>query len=313
MLRVGSVGLGLMGAPISLNVLKKLPEGSQLTVWNRTAAKAEPLVAAGAKLAATPRDVAAASDIILTNVTNSADVFELVTREDGLLAGMAKGSIIVDHSTITPDMSRTLAKLCAERGCTFIDAPVSGGQIGARNGQLAIMVGTDDAAALERAKPVMGLYAKSITHIGGSGAGQICKCVNQIIVSAQMTAMGEALVFAAKNGLDAEQQQRVVQAVKGGAAAMWSLDVKPQRLFAGDRSAQFQIKDNAKDLKIVLDTAMQDNVRASMPVTALNMQLFQDCMAHDGEAFLDNSAVIAALERMNNVRIGPAAAAESKK
>lgn len=318
--RVGSVGLGIMGKPISENVLKKGVAAaggsgiiSSFSTWNRTASKAESLVPLGAILCKSPREVAAASDIVLTNVTDSNDVRDIILRpDDGILSGAKPGTIIVDHSTILPDVAREICQRCAEKNVWFLDAPVSGGEPGARNGVLSIMCGGSEEA-LEKVRPVLALYSKSITLVGGSGAGQVAKACNQVVVAAQMSAMAEALVLAQKMGVD---PQKVVAAISGGAAACWALTNKPARIFAGDRSAQFKIKDQVKDLKIVMAAANANDI--CLPVTSQNLALFQECMAH-GEGLLDNSAVLNTLERMNATRVGPApaaaaaAAAEPKK
>jgi 2-hydroxy-3-oxopropionate reductase len=296
-LRVGCIGLGIMGKAIARNILVK--GGFPLTVWNRTAAKADDLVALGATAAASPRQVAEQCDVVFTNLSDSPDVEEIVldaTR--GVLAGAKPGLIVVDNSTIKPSSAKHIAAVCAKQGVAFLDAPVSGGDVGAQNGTLAVMVGGDDAA-LERVLPVLQAMSKSVTLVGPSGAGQVTKAANQIMVAAQMVAQAELLVFAQKAGVD---PQRVVNAIKGGAAACWTLDVKPPRIFAGNRGPGFRAEHQAKDLKIVMDSAAEFGV--SLPTTAVNTQLFQAMLAH-GEGQLDNSAVLNVLERANATRVGP--------
>lgn len=299
-LRVGAVGLGIMGRPIALNILQKAGVAS-MTVWNRTASKADELVAKGAKLASSPKEVASLSDVIFTNLTDSPDVQDVILREgDGILAGCREGCIIIDNSTIKPSTAQYIYAECKKKGVSFLDCPVSGGEPGAISGMLTAMVGGDEEA-LNKVLPILRhACGKGVTLVGGSGSGQVTKCANQIMVSAQMTAEAELLVFAQKSGVDPE---KVVNAIKGGAAACWTLDNKPQRIFAGVRTPGFSIANNLKDLRIVNETAAENNI--SLPATATNTQLFQSSVAI-GEGHLDNSAVLGILEKMNNCRVGPA-------
>jgi 2-hydroxy-3-oxopropionate reductase len=202
----------------------------------------------------------------------------------------------VDNSTIKPATARKIAGALGEKGVQCLDAPVSGGDIGARNGTLAIMVGGPDEA-LEKVLPVFQVMGKSVTHIGDAGAGQIAKAANQIMVAAQMVAMGELLVFAQKAGAD---PRKVVEAIKAGAAQCWTLDVKPQRLFAGNRQPGFKAHMQAKDLNIVLESAREFG--APLPSLALDSQLF-NAMVAQGLGELDNSAVIALLEQMAGIKL----------
>jgi 2-hydroxy-3-oxopropionate reductase len=202
----------------------------------------------------------------------------------------------VDNSTIKPATAREVARRLAEVGAASLDAPVSGGDIGARNGTLAIMVG-GPADALETVRPIFEVMGKIITHVGDSGSGQVAKAANQIMVAAQMVAMGELLVLAQKSGAD---PVKVIQAIRGGAAQCWTLDVKPPRLFAGNRQPGFKARMQAKDLNIVLDTAREYGV--ALPATAVNAQLF-NAMSTLGMGDLDNSAVIAILEQLANIHL----------
>ena len=214
----------------------------------------------------------------------------------GILEGAKPGLILVDNSTIKPASARKIAEALGEKGVLCLDAPVSGGDIGARQGTLAIMVG-GPAEALETVRPVLQAMGKTITHVGEAGAGQIAKAANQIMVAAQMVAMGELLVFARKAGAD---PQKVVEAIKGGAAQCWALDVKPPRLFAGNRDPGFKAYMQAKDLGIVLETARQYGI--PLPATAEHAQLFQ-AMLQMGMAELDNSAVIGVLEALAGAKL----------
>jgi len=293
MLKVGYIGLGLMGKSIARNILKA---GFPLVVHNRSRAAVEELVAEGAIAAFSPAEVAAQVDVVFTNLPDSPDVERVVLGPGGILEGARPGLVLVDNSTIKPATARALAAALEAKGVLALDAPVSGGDIGARNGTLAIMVG-GTAEALETVRPVLEATGKSIIHVGASGAGQIAKAANQIMVAAQMVAMGELLVFARKAGAD---PQKVVEAIKGGAAQCWTLDVKPPRLFAGNRAPGFKAHMQAKDLNIVLETAHQYGI--PLPSAALDAQLF-NAMLQMGMGDLDNSAVVGLLETLGNVGI----------
>ena len=211
MLKLGYIGLGLMGKPMARNLLKA---GFPLVVHNRSRAAVDELVAEGARPAFSPAEVAAQSDVVFTNLPDTPDVEAVALGEKGILEGAHEGLIFVDHSTIQPAAARRIARALAEKGVLALDAPVSGGDIGAQNGTLTIMVG-GDAAALEKVMPAFRAVGKTVTHVGESGAGQIAKAANQIMVAAQMAAMAELLLFAQKSGAD---PQKVVQAIRGGAA-----------------------------------------------------------------------------------------------
>ena len=297
MLKVGYIGLGLMGKSIARNILKA---GFPLVVHNRSRAAVDELVAEGAVAAFSPAEVACQVDVVFTNLPDSPDVERVVLGAGGILEGANPGLVLVDNSTIKPATARLLALALEAKGVQSLDAPVSGGDIGARNGTLAIMVG-GPAEALERVLPILQATGKSIIHVGASGAGQIAKAANQIMVAAQMVAMGELLVFARKAGAD---PQKVVEAIKGGAAQCWSLDVKPPRLFAGNRSPGFKAHMQAKDLNIVLETAREYGI--PLPSAALDAQLF-NAMLEMGMGDLDNSAVLGVLETLGNVRLLPEA------
>jgi 2-hydroxy-3-oxopropionate reductase len=293
MLKVGYIGLGLMGKSIARNILKA---GFPLVVHNRSRAAVNELVAEGATAAFSPAEVARQVDVVFTNLPDSPDIEQVVLGPEGILQGAHPGLIWVDNSTIKPATAREVARRLAEAGVAALDAPVSGGDIGARNGTLAIMVG-GPAEALETVRPVFEAMGKTITHVGDSGSGQVAKAANQIMVAAQMVAMGELLVLAQKTGAD---PVKVIQAIRGGAAQCWTLDVKPPRLFAGNRQPGFKARMQAKDLNIVLDTAREYGV--ALPATAVNAQLF-NAMITLGMGDLDNSAVIAILEQLAGVQL----------
>ena len=240
MLKIGYIGLGLMGKPIAGNILKA---GFPLVVQNRSQAAVDALVAAGARRASTPAEVASQVDVVFTNLPDSPDVEGVVLGKDGILAGAHQGLIFVDNSTIKPTVARRLADELEKKGIRALDAPVSGGQIGAQNATLTIMVG-GSAEALADVMPVFQAMGKTITHIGPAGTGQIAKAANQIMVAAQMVAMAELLIFAQKAGAD---PRKVVEAIKSGAAQCWTLDMKPPRLFDGNREPGFKAHMQAKD------------------------------------------------------------------
>jgi len=294
MLTVGYIGLGIMGKSIARNILKA---GFPAVVHNRSRGSVEELVAEGARAAKSPAEVASLSDIVFTNLPDSPDVEKVVLGPLGIIETAKEGQIYVDNSTIKPAVARNLAEILSSKGVEALDAPVSGGDIGARDATLTVMVG-GNKKALDLALPVLRAMGKTITHVGGPGAGQVAKAANQIMVAAQMVAMGELLMLAQKTGVD---PAKVVAAIKGGAAQCWTLDVKPQRLFSGDRSPGFKAYMQAKDLSIVLDTAREYGV--PLPATAENAQLYH-AMLQMGMAELDNSAVIGVLEALAGTRIG---------
>jgi 2-hydroxy-3-oxopropionate reductase len=293
MLRVGYIGLGLMGKSIALNILKA---GFPLVIHNRSRGAVDELVAEGATAAHSPREVAAQVDVVFTNLPDTPDVEQVVLGDNGILEGAHDGLIYVDNSTIRPASARMISQELAKKHVLALDAPVSGGDIGARNGTLTIMVG-GEAAALEKVMPVFQAMGKTVTHVGDVGAGQVAKAANQIMVAAQMVALGELLVFSKKAGVD---PRKVVEAIKGGAAQCWTLDVKPPRLFDGNRAPGFKAYMQLKDLNIVLDTAREYDIPVSG--TEENTKLFQQ-MIEEGMGELDNSAVVAVIEKRAGIKI----------
>jgi 2-hydroxy-3-oxopropionate reductase len=293
MLKVGYIGLGLMGKSIARNILKA---GFPLVVHNRSRGAVDELVADGATAASSPREVAARVDVVFTNLPDTPDVEQVVLGGNGIIEGAHDGLVYVDNSTIKPASARMIAEKLKAKNVLALDAPVSGGDIGARNGTLTIMVG-GDASALEKVMPVFQAMGKTVTHVGDSGAGQVAKAANQIMVAAQMVAMGELLVFSKKAGVD---PKKVVEAIKAGAAQCWSLDVKPPRLFDGNRNPGFKAYMQLKDLKIILDTAREYDIPVSG--TEENTRLFQE-MIDSGMGELDNSAVVGVIENRAGVKI----------
>lgn len=288
MLTVGYIGLGLMGKSMARNILKA---GFPVVVHNRSRKAVDELTAEGAIAASSPAEVAQKVDVVFTNLPDSPDVLKVALGENGIIKGAHAGLIFVDNSTIKPDAAREIAVRMGEAGVASLDAPVSGGDIGARNGTLTIMVG-GPKNALETVMPIFQAMGKTITHIGESGAGQVAKAANQIMVAAQMVALAELLIFSQKCGTD---PRKVVEAIRAGAAQCWTLDVKPQRLFEGNRNPGFKARMQSKDLGIVMDTARTYGV--PLPGTAINSQLFQS-MVDSGLGEMDNSSVISIIEML---------------
>ena len=293
MAKIGYIGLGIMGASIARNLMKA---GHELVVHNRSQKIVGELVLEGAKAATSPREVAVQVDFVFTNLPDSPDVEKVVLGENGIVEGAHEGLIYIDNSTIKPETARILAEKLAAVGIAALDAPVSGGDVGAKNGTLTIMVGGPQEA-FDKASPLFQAMGKAWVLVGDSGAGQIAKVCNQIIVGAQMAALGEALITAQKAGVD---PSRVVEAIKGGAAQMWTLDVKPPRLFKGNRNPGFKAYMQHKDLGIVLDTAKTYGI--PLPVTAVIQQLYT-AMLEMGNRELDNSAVITVYEALTRIRL----------
>ncbi len=292
-LKLGYIGLGLMGKAMALNLLKA---GFPLIVHNRSQGAVDELVEAGAQSANSAREVAEQVDIVFTNLPDSPDVEKVALGSDGIIEGAHEGLIFVDHSTIKPESARKIASELEKKGVAALDAPVSGGDIGAINGTLTIMVG-GDSDALERVRPALEAEGKSITHIGEAGAGQVAKCCNQIMVAAQMTALGELLLFARKANVDPWQ---VVEAIKGGAAQCWTIDNKAEKLFSGDRQPGFKAHMQAKDLGIVMETAREYGM--PLPAASTNTQLFNAMLAM-GMSDLDNSAVVGVFENLSGIEL----------
>ncbi|MFA5868192.1 MAG: NAD(P)-dependent oxidoreductase [Candidatus Bathyarchaeia archaeon] len=293
MKRIGFIGLGLMGSGMTMNILKA---GFPLTVWNRTPSKMEALVKAGAKAARSPREVAERSDIVIDIVTDSSDVEQVLLGPEGVVHGARPGTIVIDMSTISPIKTREMAAKLGEKGIRMLDAPVSGGDIGARNGTLSIMVG-GEKDAFDEAVPVFQAMGKTITHIGGHGDGQVTKAVNQILVGMNMLAVAEALMFASKAGVDLK---KVHAAVAGGAAGSWQLTNNGAKLLVGDLEPGFKVKDYVKDLRIIMETAAE----TKMPLlgTAVVQQMFREL---DAEGLRDKGtqAVIIPVEKLANKKL----------
>jgi len=284
---VGFIGLGIMG----LSMAKRLIEaGHQVTVYNLTASKAAPLLALGAKPAATPRDAAKGNEIVISIVTDSPDVEEVLLGKSGAVHAAEKNALFIDMTTIAPETARKVGQALRAKGIAFLDAPVTGGDIGAREGTLSILVGgeKDD---LERAREVFTVMGKRITHCGPQGAGQTVKACNQILCAMNMTGIVEALHLAKLSGID---QSLVVEALTPGAGGSWALEKLGARIAKGDFNPGFYVDLIQKDLRIVQDTAKP--LGLPLEGTALAQKLFADNQKH-GEGKLGTQAMYKAVER----------------
>jgi 3-hydroxyisobutyrate dehydrogenase len=250
---VGLIGLGLMGLPLGQNVLRA---GFPLVVWNRTAAKAEPLVRAGAKLAANPREVAAQADVLITIVSDPAAVENVLWGSDGALEGLRRGTTLVDSSTVSPGLARRIASACAERGVDFLDAPVTGGTWGAEKGELVFMVG-GKAEVLERVKPVLEAMGKRFFLLGPNGAGQTVKLGMNLLLALQVDALAEALALVTAVGVPAERLIEVLQSSMGRSPL---LDVKIPLILKNEFPASFPLRLMHKDVSLALELAREHGV-----------------------------------------------------
>jgi 3-hydroxyisobutyrate dehydrogenase len=265
MKRIGFIGLGIMGKPMSQNLLKA---GYALTVYNRSRAAMDVLASAGAKTAASPKEVAQNSDVVITIVTDTPDVQQVILGPNGVLEGARKGLTIIDMSTISPKVTRMMSAELAKVGATLLDAPVSGGDKGAREATLTIMVGGPEEAYNE-CLPILQAMGKKVALMGESGAGQLTKLANQILVVGNIIGVCECLVFAKKAGLD---QKKVIDSLSAGAASSWSLINLGPKAVDGDFAPGFKVKLLQKDLKLVLASASELNV--SLPGSSLGHQLY---------------------------------------
>ncbi len=294
--RIGFIGLGIMGRGMAHNLLAA---GFSLTVWNRTAARMEDLVAAGAQAGNSPADVAARSDITFICVSDTPDVEALILGEQGVIHGAQPGALVVDCSTISPKATRSLAQTLEERGISMLDAPVSGGSEGAARGTLSIMVG-GPADQFERALPAFKAMGKAITHVGDHGAGQTVKGVNQVLVVGNCLAMCEALLFAQAGGVDLEKTHA---AISQGAAGSWMFSNRGPQIMARDWRPGFTIDLQQKDLRLVLEAA--DELGVPLIGTALISNLYRTLQAR-GLGGDGNHALMKALENLAGIQVGPA-------
>jgi 3-hydroxyisobutyrate dehydrogenase len=272
-------------------------KGFDVVVWNRTAQRMGPLVERGAVAGSSPADVARQCDVVMICVSDTPDVQEVVAGTDGLLEGLHRGSLIVDHSTISPSATVDLAGIVEAKGAHWLDAPVSGGSEGAVRGTLAVMVG-GDAEQLERARPAMDTYASAIAHVGPAGSGQTAKLVNQILVVVTGLAVSEAMVFAQGADLDLHS---TLAAVEGGAAGSWMLSNRGPQMIERDWRPGFTIDLQQKDLRLVLEAA--DQMGVPLPATALVFQLYR-ALQHQGLGGEGNHALVKALEALAGLKVG---------
>ena len=293
MSKVGFIGLGIMGAPMAGHLQAG---GHQLFALTHHKVP-EALVAGGAKVCANGKEVAQNADIIITMVPDTPDVEKVLFATNGVAEGLAAGKIVVDMSSISPIETKEFAKRINALGCEYIDAPVSGGEVGAKAASLTIMAGGTDAA-FAKVKPLFELMGKNITLVGSNGDGQTCKVANQIIVALTIEAVAEALLFASKAGADAG---RVRQALMGGFASSRILEVHGDRMVKRTFDPGFRIELHQKDLNLALNSARKIGV--SLPNTATCQELFNACVAHGGKAW-DHSGMVRALENMANFEIG---------
>jgi 2-hydroxy-3-oxopropionate reductase len=287
MAQIGFVGLGIMGRPMALNLLKG---GHQLFLYSIEGVAAE-LTAAGGVACANSKEVAQKSDVIITMVPDTPDVEKALFGANGVAEGLSKGKTVVDMSSISSIATKGFAQRINALGCEYLDAPVSGGEVGAKNAALTIMVGGSQAA-FDAVQPIFALMGKNITLVGGNGDGQTCKIANQIIVALTIEAVGEALVFASKSGAD---PAKVRQALMGGFAASRILEVHGERMIKRTFDPGFRIALHQKDLSLALDGARTLGV--ALPSTAVAQQLFNACAAQGGSAW-DHSAMVRALETL---------------
>ena len=297
MAKIGFVGLGIMGSPMAAHLIKG---GHEVFLYSIPSVPAD-LVSAGGKACANGKEVAQKADIVIIMVPDTPHVQSALFDANGIAEGLVKGKTVIDMSSISPIATKGYAKKINALGCDYLDAPVSGGEVGAKNATLSIMVGGPEAA-FGRVKPLFELMGKNITLVGGNGDGQTAKVANQIIVALNIEAVAEALLFAAKAGAD---PARVRLALMGGFASSKILEVHGERMIKRTFDPGFRIELHQKDLNLALSSARELGV--SLPNTATAQELFNACAAHGGKGW-DHSAMVRALEKMSNFEIGQKAA-----
>src|SRR3989449_2635557 len=293
MANVGFIGLGIMGSPMAGHLMK----GGHKVFLHSHGGVPTTLADAGGTACANGKEVAQKADVIITMVTDTPHVQDVLFGDNGVAQGLSNGKIVVDMSSISPIATKDFAKRINALGCEYLDAPVSGGEVGAKAASLTIMVGGSEAT-FANVKPLFELMGKNITLVGGNGDGQTCKVANQIVVALTIEAVGEALLFASKAGADAG---RVRQALMGGFASSRILEVHGDRMGKRTFEPGFRIELHQKDLNLALNSARKIGV--SLPNTATCQELFNACVAHGGKAW-DHSGVVRALENMANFEIG---------
>ncbi len=291
---IGFIGLGIMGAPMASQLLEA---GYELCTSTHHKSAPRHLVDAGLRELPTPKAVAEAAEVIITIVPDTPQVEAVLFGTDGVADGLSEGKVVVDMSSISPTATKEFARQINERGCQYLDAPVSGGEVGARNAALTIMVGGEQAT-FERLLPVFECMGKNITLVGGNGDGQTCKVANQIIVALNIQAVAEALTFASRAGAD---PGRVREALMGGFASSKILEVHGERMIKRTFDPGFRVRLHQKDLNLALAGARELGV--ALPNTAIAQQMFNVCQASGGGEW-DHSALIRAIERMSDHEIG---------
>ncbi len=289
-MRLGFVGLGIMGRPMALNLCKA---GHAVWVYGRRAATMKPLADAGATACSSPQDVATNADIVFICVSDTPDVEQVILGDGGVIHGVRPGSVVVDMSTISPAATRAFASELKKRGADMLDAPVSGGEVGAINATLSIMVG-GKPEVFARVKPFFAAMGKNIVHVGDHGAGQVAKACNQIVAAVTIEAVAEALTFARRSGVD---PAKVRAALLGGFAGSKILEAHGQRMLDNDFKPGFKVKLHQKDLKIVMDDARK--LGLTLPGAALVAQHLNALM-DSGDGDLDSAAIVKVIERMSN-------------
>jgi 2-hydroxy-3-oxopropionate reductase len=291
---IGFIGLGIMGKPMASNLLVA---GYQVTVHDRGRGPVEELAARGATVGESPREVAAAGDVVITMLPDSPDVEAVVLGPDGIIEGIREGALYIDMSSIAPATSRTIAAVLAERGVDAIDAPVSGGEPAAQQGNLSIMVGGSEEA-VERAQPIFDVLGKSATHIGPAGAGQVTKAANQVVVALTIQAVAEALTLSRKAGVD---PARVRDALLGGFAQSRILDLHGQRMLDGNYEPGFKLRLHRKDLAIALQLGREEQVPLFATAQAAELM---DALLAQGSGELDHAALATLYEQLAGVSEG---------
>ena len=292
--KIGFIGLGIMGRPMAKNLIEA---GHELVLYTRTKAKAEELTGDGATIAGSPRKVAESADVVITMLPDSPDVEAVVAGEDGVLEGIQEGALIVDMSTISPVVARKLAEKAREGGASMLDAPVSGGDVGAKDGTLSIMVGGSEED-FGRARPLFEVMGKTVTHVGEAGAGQVVKACNQIVVGLTIEAVSEALVLGSKAGVE---PSKILDVLSGGLAGNKVMEVKRAKFLEHAFDPGFRVELHHKDLGIALAAGREYGV--ALPVTAIVDQMLEALRAK-GRGDRDHSAILTFIEDLAQHEIG---------
>jgi 2-hydroxy-3-oxopropionate reductase len=290
---IGFIGLGIMGRPMALNLIKA---GHRLWVYARRADSMQPLADAGAQACSTPAEVAAQADVVFTMVADTPDVEQVMLGDDGILGGATPGTVVVDMSTISPSATRRIAARLADAGADMLDAPVSGGERGAIDGTLSIMVGGKEET-FQRVQPLFEVLGKNIVHVGDHGAGQVAKCCNQVVVAQTIAAVAEGLLLATAAGVD---PARVRQALMGGFAGSRILEVHGQRMLDHDYNPGFKAKLHQKDMRIAMESAYEMGIPLNGAAVAAQ---YMNALVGAGKGELDSSAIATILEDACGIRI----------